>query len=131
MIEMPADRPRGDAVLPAAVYNSAGFLQPEKRLMLAVLESAVGDFQKYATVPSGPGRRIFSEVDAWLESRSADRLLDFESICHALGLDPSFIRAGLGRWCAARRRDIRPASMTLDVPFRRAARASYKVAAAS
>ena len=77
--------------------------QPEKRLMLAVLEAAVSDFRKYATASNGLGRRRFVEADAWFRSHADDRLLDFESVCHALALDPSFIRGGLARWGAARR----------------------------
>jgi len=78
--------------------------QPEKRLMLALLEGAVSDFQKYATASTGPGRRIFADVNAWFGSTAHDRFLDFESICDGLGLDPSFLRSGLDRWRAARRK---------------------------
>jgi hypothetical protein len=76
--------------------------QPEKRLMLALLEGAVSDFQKYATASTGRGRRLFADVNAWFGSTSQDRLLDFECICDGLGLDPSFLRSGLARWRAAR-----------------------------
>ena len=75
--------------------------------MLAVLEGAVSDFQKYATASGGRGRRLFAEAEAWLASTSTDAPLDFESICQGLGLDPSFIRAGLQRWCSTRRREPR------------------------
>ena len=81
--------------------------------MLAVLEGAVSDFQKYATAVSGPGRRLFAEAEAWLASTTTDRPLDFESICHSLELDPSFIRAGLRRWCNARRREPGPPTTML------------------
>jgi hypothetical protein len=76
--------------------------QPERRLMLALLEGAVSDFQNYATASTGRGRRIFADVSAWFGSTSHDRFLDFESICDGLGLDPSFLRSGLDRWRAAR-----------------------------
>jgi hypothetical protein len=76
--------------------------QPERRLMLALLEAAVGDFQKYATASDGRGRRLFADVSAWFDSRSRDRFVDFESICDGLGLDPSFLRRGLDRWRATR-----------------------------
>ena len=87
---------RGDVATP---------VQPERRLMLAVLEGAVSDFQKYATAVSGRGRRLFADAEAWLASTATERPLDFENICQNLGLDPSFIRAGLRRWCRARRRE--------------------------
>ena len=80
-------------------------LQPEKRLMLAVLEGAVSDFQKYATALDGRGRRLFAEADAWFRSTATREPLDFENVCQALDLDPSFIREGLERWCVAKRRE--------------------------
>ena len=93
-------------------------LQPEKRLMLAVLEGAVSDFQKYATALDGRGRRLFAEADAWFQSSAIHDPLDFENVCQALDLDPSFIREGLERWCVAKRREpvhsVFPASMSLQ-----------------
>jgi len=99
-------------------------LRAEKRLMLAVLEGAVSDFQKYATASAGRGRRLFADAEAWLESSTSDQPLDFENICYALGFDPSFIREGLRRWRAARRREPEPSRAVLHFPFRRVTRAS-------
>jgi hypothetical protein len=93
-------------------------LQPEKRLMLAVLETAVGDFQKYATARGGRGRQLFSEAQAWFES-TADRSFDFENICQALGIDASYVRAGMRRWCSARRHEAQTARTVLHFTFRR------------
>ena len=81
--------------------------------MLAVLEAAVSDFQKYATAVSGRGRRIFADAEAWLASTATDQPVDFETICHSVELDPSFIRAGLRRWCSARRREPGPSRTML------------------
>jgi hypothetical protein len=69
-------------------------LDPVKHLMLAVLDRAVNDFRAYAAVPTGRGRRLFADVAAWFRS-STDGAFDFETICHATGLDPDFIRKGL------------------------------------
>ncbi len=91
--------------------------QPEKRLMLAVLEDAVSDFQKYATAWSGRGRRLFVEADAWFKSDSTDRLLDFENICQVLALDPSFVRDGLRRWRTAKRSEA--TTSIVHFPLRR------------
>jgi hypothetical protein len=84
------------------IFENRAASQPEQRLMLALLEGAVSDFQKYATASSGRGRRLFADVSAWFWSTSSDRFLDFESICDGLSLDPSFVRDGLRRWRAAR-----------------------------
>jgi hypothetical protein len=109
--------------VPAIVAPSldAARLLPEKRLMLAVLEAAVVDLQKYATAATGRGRRLFADAEAWFWSGDVDDPFGFEEICHALALDPSFIRAGLRRWCAARQREPRLSRPVLRVPFRRVA----------
>jgi hypothetical protein len=110
--------------LPPRLVDDVGRLAPEKRLMLAVLEAAVSDFQKYATASTGRGRRLFADADAWLESAAADQPLDFENICDALGFDASFIRKGLRRWRAARLREPTPSRAMLRFPFRRINRAT-------
>jgi hypothetical protein len=91
-------------LLPVGLACRAGMrTQPEKRLMLAVLEGAVGDFQHHALATCGRGRRLFLEAERWFKSDASDRLLDFESVCQALALDPSYIRSGLARWYVGRR----------------------------
>jgi hypothetical protein len=115
-----ADRPSPGSILPPELLDGVGArLQPEKRVMLAVLEGAVSDFQKYATALSGRGRRLFADAEAWFGSTTADDPFDFENICQALELDPSFVRAGLHRWCVARRREAPPSRTVLRFPFRR------------
>ena len=82
-------------VPPARVPDpSMARLEPVKRLMLAVLGRAVNDFRAYAAVPTARGRRLFNEIDAWFRA-STDGPFDFETICHATGLDPDFIRKRL------------------------------------
>jgi hypothetical protein len=79
-------------------HSSVAPLEPEKRLMLAVLEHAVDDLRTYAVVPTGRGRGIFQEVEAWFAS-SATGPFDFEGICQATGLEPDYIRRGLCELC--------------------------------
>ena len=98
--------------------------------MLALLEGAVSDFQKYATAFTGRGRRLFAEAETWFRS-STDRPLDFESICQALGLDSGFIRAGLRRWCIARQGETGPSRTVLHFPFRRVGGTRHRIVAAS
>jgi hypothetical protein len=107
-----------------------GALQPEKRLMLAVLEGAVSDFQKYAIASSGRGRRLFAEADAWLASTSTLGTLDFENICQALALDPSAIRTRLRAWWAARQRGGL-GSGAVHVPVRRICGSRHRIVATS
>jgi hypothetical protein len=65
----------------------------ERRLMLAVLEDAIRTLllARRAVVPR---KRVLRDR-AWLESTSRSEPFDFESICDALGIDPSYLRARL------------------------------------
>jgi hypothetical protein len=82
--------------------------------MLAVLDAAVSDFQRYATAWSGRGRRLFAEADGWVRSDATDQPFDFENICQTLGFDSSFIRAGLRRWRIARLQEASAAMRSVD-----------------
>ncbi|MBI2610011.1 hypothetical protein HYW53_02435 [Candidatus Giovannonibacteria bacterium] len=70
-------------------------LEPEKALMLAILEDAILCFQKY----SGAGKRVhirlFRDAEAWIVSNEGDWLFSFANICEVLGFDPDFLRKGL------------------------------------
>ena len=78
-------------------------LQPEKRLMLAVLEDAVGTFQKYVTSSTRRGQRLFAEAEEWFAAPATEWPFSFESICQALGLDAAYLGGGLRRWRDAQR----------------------------
>jgi len=73
-------------------------LQPEKRLMLAVMEDAVGTFQKYVWARDRAGQRLLAEVEEWFESGDGEWPYSFVNICQALNLDVDFMRDGLRRW---------------------------------
>jgi hypothetical protein len=75
-------------------------LQPEKRLMLAVLESAVASYQKHALATSRRGQRLFGESEEWICEGEGAWIFSFENICGALHLDPESVRCGLRKWRA-------------------------------
>jgi len=72
--------------------------QPECRLLWAVLEDAVSTYMKNATATSRRGKRLFGEAEEWIMQDDPTWLCSFISICHTLGLDPSYLRSGLRRW---------------------------------
>src|SRR5262245_50436515 len=76
-------------------YDAASW--PEKPLMLAVLEEAVDDFQRWVTAHDRVGKRRFDEAEGWFESDDSDWPYSFPNICQALGLDAGYLRAGLRR----------------------------------
>jgi hypothetical protein len=116
--------------LPAMQGEMLEALQPEGRLMLAVLEGAVSDFQKYATASTGRGRRLFAEADSWLASMSTALPFDFECICQALALEPSAIRTRLRGWWAARQRDGADSGV-VHVPIRRMCGSRHRIVVAN
>src|SRR6266566_130357 len=90
-----------DAGLIEAVYKKT-LREGEERLMLAVLESAVEDFQKYVLARKPRGKKLFQEAEEWFLERDSDELFSFENICDTLQLHPDYIRQGLLRWKEAK-----------------------------
>ncbi len=73
-------------------------LEPEKRLMLAVLDDAVACFQKYFSAQKPKEKALFQEVEEWFMEKESDWCFSFENICESLGLDPDYLRKGLKQW---------------------------------
>ena len=73
-------------------------LEPEKRLMLAILDDAVACFQKYVTAQRPRETALFQEVEEWFMEKDSDCFFSFENICESLGLDPDYLRKGLVQW---------------------------------
>jgi hypothetical protein len=80
-----------------AVYKK-NIREGEERLMLAVLASAVEDFQKYVLARRPRGKKLFQEAEEWFLDKGSDELFSFGSICGTLGLHPDHIRKGLTLW---------------------------------
>ena len=72
----------------------------EKRLMLAVLESATEDFQKYVLATDVRGKQLFQDAEAWILDGADASLFSFENICAHLQLDPGYMRQGFMLWKA-------------------------------
>jgi hypothetical protein len=73
-------------------------LEPERALVIAVLEDAIGCFQDNVLPRNRKKQMLFEEAQEWLFSDDSEWLFSFVSICAALGLDPGYIRQGLRRW---------------------------------
>jgi hypothetical protein len=87
-----------DILLPSqyfSVVQGGGGLTPEKKLMLAVLESALQDFQRYRLASGVRRKRLFREAQEWLTSQERTGTMSFVVICQALGIDPDYIRQKL------------------------------------
>jgi hypothetical protein len=73
-------------------------LEPEKALLLAVLEDGVRSFQDNIFAEIGKKRALFDEAREWLFTDGFEHVFSFNSVCSSLGLDPGYIRRGLKRW---------------------------------
>jgi len=76
------------------------FLEPEKRLMLALLEDAIHCSQDNLLTQNVRSRRLFEEAEEWIVEVDGDWVFSFENICEALGFNPAYVRQDLLRWVA-------------------------------
>ncbi|HEX2385240.1 MAG TPA: hypothetical protein VHL99_01685 [Candidatus Binatia bacterium] len=86
-----------DASLPAQYWDTFARkreLEPEKRLLLAVLDNAV---RSYRTLVFTGGRR-FVEVENWIFSDEMDDTFSYRNICDVLGMSATRIRQSLRTW---------------------------------
>ncbi|HEX9454591.1 MAG TPA: hypothetical protein VGA27_09530 [Candidatus Binatia bacterium] len=73
-------------------------LEPERTLLLAVLEDGIRCFQENLFAINGKRRGLFDEAKEWLFSDDNDWFCSFVSICTLLNLEPNYIRRGLREW---------------------------------
>ncbi len=90
-----------DTLLPAQYlenYRRKSYMEPETRLMLAVLEDAVACYQKYVLAHDERGVELFNDAEAWVMREDPEWLFSFDNICESLGINPAYMRDGLVRW---------------------------------
>jgi len=96
-----------DALLPEQYLETIRrkhHLEPEKSLMLGVLEDAVACFQKYIDAKRPREKTQFQDTEEWIFEKDSRWLFSFENVCETLGLDPNYLRKGLLRWQQERKR---------------------------
>lgn len=75
--------------------RSKAVLQPEKKLMLAVLEDAITCCQKFHDAKAAKKKKLFNDAVEWMLAENIDWIFSFENICETLGLAPDYMRQGL------------------------------------
>jgi len=112
-----------DTLVPAQYFVQVGAdaaSQPEKRLMLAVLEEAIATFQRHLFSETPRGKRLVEEVEVWMAGAGEEWPFSFDNICAALDLEPQCLRAGMDRWKHNERRKFLSGKPSLyRFPFRR------------
>ena len=74
------------------------YLEPEKRLLLAILEEAVACFQKHLFAQKDKRKTLFRQAEEWILEENSDWICSFESACEALDIDPTCLRGRLLKW---------------------------------
>jgi hypothetical protein len=83
---------------PAGSTSIEAVLQPERRLMIAVLDAAIGSFLKVVRNGSRHPRDVL-ELERWFDDPDRTWLFSFLRICETLDLEPDRVRHALARWC--------------------------------
>ncbi len=81
-----------------ATYERKFHLDPERTLLLAVLQDAVVCFQENLFATSKKKQAIFMEAEEWIVKEDKSYLYSFENVCELLGFEPEYLRRGLIRW---------------------------------
>jgi hypothetical protein len=90
-----------DTILPdqfTETFRRNTYLEPEKKLMFAVLKDAIDCFQDNALAQRGRKKRLFREAEEWILAEDDDWLFSLENICEVLGFNSHYVRQGLMRW---------------------------------
>ena len=73
-------------------------LEPEKQLLLAVLEDGINTFRDNVFAQGEKNKRLFKEAEEWITATEDDGVFSFVMICDTLGINAEYVRRGLLRW---------------------------------
>ena len=90
-----------DTILPTqfyAMFKNSQSREPERRLMVAILEDAVSCLLTDLQGSNLRQRKQYEEAKAWVTTdEESEWIFSFNNICEVLGMDPSYLRRGLIR----------------------------------
>lgn len=90
-----------DAVLPDqfyAMFKNTPYREPERRLMVAILEDAVSCLSTDLRGCNFRQRKQYEEAKEWVTTdEESEWIFSFRNICEVLGMDPDYLRRGLIR----------------------------------
>lgn len=91
-----------DVLVPSqylATTRSKTYREPEKKLMLAVLEDALFCFQNGLLPKDNKKKRGLShDAEEWIIEDGDESLFSFNELCELLGFNPQYLRKRLLRW---------------------------------
>jgi hypothetical protein len=90
-----------DTILPTqfyAMFKNSQYREPERRLMVAILEDAVSCLLTDLHRSNLRQRKQYEEAKAWVTTNEeSEWIFSFKNICEVLGMDPGYLRRGLIR----------------------------------
>jgi hypothetical protein len=107
-------------------FQRRTLLEPERRLMFAVLEDAIVCFQRFLNRRGRKERQLHEEAAVWIFEPDERRTFSFEFICEAFGLNPNFLRTGLRKWSELNRSKCAPNRAMAQVSRREAQRSMLR-----
>lgn len=90
-----------DTLLSAQYFDNLRrktYFEPEKRLMLAILQDAINCYRDRVQTQNPKGQKLFAETENWIIESNGDWIFSFDNVCDALSLNPDYVRQGLLRW---------------------------------
>lgn len=90
-----------DTLLPSQFYAALkrkGAHEPERRLVIAVLQDAVDCFQKHLRARDRKARQLFVDAEEWICSEDRSWPFSFENVCDLLQINAEYLRNGLISW---------------------------------
>lgn len=95
-------------------YHNRWVSEPERNLMLAVLEDAIRCFLGYREGDtSARGRLLFADARDWINSSSRYSIFAFRNLCEIIGINPDALKRELHRI----RQGASPRSISLQRTF--------------
>ncbi|MGH7793911.1 MAG: hypothetical protein ACREQ2_03260 [Candidatus Binatia bacterium] len=81
------------------ILRSGHMPDPERRLMVAMLEDAVSCLSRDPRRCAHQEKKSFDEAYSWINATDAENwVFSFTNVCETLGFDPTYLRHGLNRW---------------------------------
>ena len=90
-----------DTLLPSqyfAALRRKGAHEPERRLVIAVLQDAVDCFQKHLLGRDRKAQQLFADAEQWIASEDRSWPFSFENVCDLLQINSEYLRRGLMAW---------------------------------
>jgi hypothetical protein len=88
-----------DTILPTqfySIFKNSQYREPERRLMVAILEDAVSCLSTDLHRCNPRQRKQYEEAKAWVAADDeSEWIFSFKNICEVLGMNPGYLRHGL------------------------------------